>query len=110
MKSDKMKRTSHFLFAVSVASTLILSFGLSAFSADAEKKPEKQTEKQPEKQPVSKAKAKATDVSFEDMLVQGKYHFSDEAVTTVEDDKVLDALLGVRTDFKDRMKKSASRH
>lgn len=53
---------------------------------------------------------KTTDVSFEDVLVQGKYHFSDEAVTTVEDDKVLDALLGVRTDFKDRLKKSAARH
>lgn len=48
-----------------------------------------------------------TDVSFEDMLVQGKYHFSDEAVTTVEQDKILDSLLGIRKDFKDRIKKSA---
>jgi hypothetical protein len=56
------------------------------------------------------AKKKTTDVSFDDVLVQGKYHFSDEAVTTVENDKVLDALLGVRTDFKDRLKKSAARH
>ncbi len=56
------------------------------------------------------SKKKTTDVSFEDVLVNGKYHFSDEAVTTVENDKVLDALLGVRTDFKDRLKKSAARH
>ena len=55
-------------------------------------------------------KKKTTDVSFDDVLVQGKYHFADEAVTTVEQDKVLDALLGVRTDFKDRTKKSAARH
>lgn len=55
-------------------------------------------------------KQKTTDVSFDDVLVQGKYHFSDEAVTTVESDKVLDSLLGVRTDFKDRLKKSAARH
>lgn len=55
-------------------------------------------------------KKKTTDVSFEDVLVKGQYHFSDEAVTTVEQDKVLDALLGVRTDFKDRLKKSAARH
>lgn len=55
-------------------------------------------------------KKKSTELSFEDVLVQGKYHFSDEAVTTVEDDKVLDALLGVRTDFKDRIKKSTARH
>ena len=56
------------------------------------------------------AKKKTTDVNFDDVLVQGKYHFSDEAVTTVEGDKVLDALLGIRTDFKDRMKKSANRN
>ena len=60
--------------------------------------------------PAPAAAKKTTDVSFEDVLVQGKYHFSDEAVTTVEDDKVLDALLGVRTDFKDRLKKSSARH
>lgn len=52
---------------------------------------------------------KTTDVNFEDVLVQGKYHFSDEAVTTVEEDKVLDSLLGVRKDFKDRIRKSVSR-
>ncbi len=54
-------------------------------------------------------KKKSTEVSFDDLLVQGKYHFSDESVTTVEQDKVLDALLGVRTEFKDRIKKSATR-
>jgi hypothetical protein len=55
-------------------------------------------------------KKKTTEVSFEDVLIEGKYHFADEAVTTVEGDKVVDALLNVRTDFKDRMRKSASRH
>ena len=50
------------------------------------------------------------EVSFEDLLVQGKYQFADEAVTTVEDDKVLDSLLGVRKDFKDRLKRSAARY
>jgi len=44
-----------------------------------------------------------TEHNFEDMLVQGKFHFSDEAVTTVEEDKVLDSLIGVRKDFKDRL-------
>jgi hypothetical protein len=51
-----------------------------------------------------------TEHSFDDVLVQGKYHFSDEAVTTVEEDKVLDALIGVRTDFKDRLEQSAERY
>jgi hypothetical protein len=54
-------------------------------------------------------KAKVTEANFEDLLVQGKYHFSDEAVVTVEQDKILDALLGVRTDFKDRIEQSATR-
>lgn len=48
--------------------------------------------------------------NFEDLLVQGKYHFSDEAVTTVEADKVLDALIGVRGDFKDRLEQSDKRY
>lgn len=48
--------------------------------------------------------------NFEDLLVQGKYHFSDEAVTTVEEDKVLDSLLGIRAEFKDRMEKSAGQY
>ena len=52
--------------------------------------------------------AKATtEHNFEDILVQGKYHFSDESVTTVEEDKVLDSLIGVRSDFKDRLKQSS---
>ncbi len=51
-----------------------------------------------------------TEHTFDELLVQGKYHFSDEAVTTVEQDKVLDALIGVRTDFKDRIEASADRH
>ncbi len=55
-------------------------------------------------------KPENTDHSFDDVLVQGKYHFSDEAVTTVEEDKVLDALIGVRTDFKDRLEQSAERY
>lgn len=49
-----------------------------------------------------------TDMNFEDLLVSGQYHFSDEAVTTVEEDKVLNSLIGVRTDFKDRMKQSST--
>gem|GEM_PF-2015278 len=53
---------------------------------------------------------KSTEVNFDDVLVQGKYHFSDEAVKTVEQDEILDALLGVQTDFKDRLNKSAARH
>lgn len=55
-------------------------------------------------------KQKSTNFNFDELLIQGQYHFSDEVTTTVEQDKVLDALLGVRKDFKDRMKRSASRY
>jgi hypothetical protein len=54
-------------------------------------------------------KETTTEHNFEDVLVQGKYHYSDEAVTTVEEDKVLDSLIGVRTDFKDRLEQSSER-
>jgi len=71
--------------------------GLSSLSSAATKEEEKK-------------KDSSTAHNFEDLLVQGKYHFSDEAVTTVEEDKVLDSLIGVRSDFKDRLKKSTARH
>ena len=90
--------------AVLFVSTLLLMTSVLAAPAP------KESVKEPSKNVQGTASKKTTDVSFDDVLVQGKYHFSDEAVTTVEGDKVLDALLGVRTDFKDRMKKSASRH
>ena len=60
------------------------------------------------KSTTTAAEAKSeTSHNFEDLLVQGKYHFTDEAVSTVEEDKVLDSLLGLRSDFKDRMVQSA---
>ena len=49
-------------------------------------------------------------LSFEEILVQGKYQFSDEATVSVEQDKVLDSLLSVRKNFKDRIKKVATQH
>jgi hypothetical protein len=81
-----------------------------AFAADKKEEAKKDAAADAAAPAAAKATKKTTDVSFEDVLVQGKYHFSDEAVTTVEQDKILDALLGVRTDFKDRMKKSSARH
>ena len=64
------------------------------------------TPKKPETTAAGATSSSTTAHNFEDLLVQGKYHFSDEAVTTVEDDKVLDSLIGVRSDFKDRLKSS----
>ncbi len=71
-----------------------------------------QPAKAPTKMPTTKdaTKSEKTEHNFEDLLVQGKYHFSDEAVTTVEEDKVLDSLLGIRTDFKDKIEQSVGRY
>lgn len=82
---------------------LILSF-LSTLVFAAPSKDAK--DKSPEAPLPAKKTAEATNFNFEDLLVQGKYNFSDEAVTTVEEDKVLDSLIGVRSDFKDRLKSS----
>ncbi|HEY8270635.1 MAG TPA: hypothetical protein VIG33_07075 [Pseudobdellovibrionaceae bacterium] len=69
--------------------------------------PSKETKNRSSESAVSTQKnSEATNYNFEDLLVQGKYNFSDEAVTTVEEDKVLDSLIGVRSDFKDRLKSS----
>ncbi|RYZ65791.1 MAG: hypothetical protein EOP09_13720 [Proteobacteria bacterium] len=78
---------------------LVSSVGSAAPAPAAPKKPETSAA-------TAGAAASATAHNFEDLLVQGKYHFSDEAVTTVEEDKVLDSLIGVRSDFKDRLKSS----
>ncbi len=62
-----------------------------------------------DRSPEAKNAKKSTEMSFDELLIQGKYHFTDEAVTTVEQDKVLDGLLEVRKDFKDRIQQSTTR-
>ncbi len=53
---------------------------------------------------------KEQEISFDEIIVHGKHHFSDEVVRTVEQDKVLDSLLEVPRDFKDRVKMSSKRN
>lgn len=67
-------------------------------------------EEAPKNAAAKPAGKKTTEMNFEDLLIQGKYHFSDEAVATVEQDKVLDGLLDIRKDFKDRIKQSTARY
>ncbi len=81
----------------------------SSIVSDSKANPVQKTEESKDQKNNKNAK-KTTDVSFDDILVQGRYNFSDEAVTTVEEDKVLDALLGVRKDFDDRVKISRDEH
>ena len=44
-----------------------------------------------------------TDFSFNASTIRGKYHYATEGMITVEDDKKLIDLLGVRQHFKDRL-------
>ena len=48
-----------------------------------------------------------TEHNFEGLSVGGRYKTSMQAVVTIENEKVLDDLLGARTNFKDRLKKQA---
>ncbi len=76
----------------------LLFFSITAFSNDTK------TQKQ-NKMPIPKGRL-STDVRFDDQLVNGKFQNSFEAVSIVEDEKELDDLIGIRTSFKDRIKKS----
>ncbi len=53
-----------------------------------------------------KKKSLSTNVNFDDRLVGGKYQYSTEAITKVENDKALDDLIGVRKNFEDRLNRS----
>lgn len=50
-----------------------------------------------------------TNFSFDAASVHGKYQMAGQGVATVEDEKVLDDLLGLRRQFKDRELQEASR-
>ncbi len=56
----------------------------------------------PAKKAAAAQKKVSTQVDFDDRLVGGKYQYSTEAITKVEDDKSLEDLIGVRKNFKDR--------
>ncbi|MBY0384223.1 hypothetical protein K2X05_03615 [bacterium] len=50
-----------------------------------------------------------TTFSFEAASVRGKYQTAGQGIAMVEDEKVLDDLLGLRRSFKDRENQEASR-
>jgi hypothetical protein len=62
------------------------------------------------KKSVQKVKSNlGTSYVFEDGVVHGKYQYADESVSTVENEKVLNSLLGVRRDFRDRLQEETAR-
>ena len=57
--------------------------------------------------PLKKKGQLQTDVRFEENVLQGQYQVPTEAMATVENEKILGDLLGVRKHFKDRLKQAA---
>lgn len=55
---------------------------------------------------ASSATKLTTDAEFGDQLVNGQYQVPFEAISTVENEKSIDALIGVRKNFHDRIEKS----
>lgn len=55
---------------------------------------------------ASSAPKLTTDAEFGDHVVNGQYQVPFEAVSTVENEKSIDALIGVRKNFHDRIEKS----
>ncbi len=52
----------------------------------------------------------STDLRFDPSNVYGRHNHAGEAVVTVEDDKLMERLLGLRTHFKDRLKETSDQH
>lgn len=97
-----------------LAATMVASIGFSSVSALASDlttiKPASKGTKLSKKQKASgktgpsKSKGKLSrDVVFDGSVVNGKYLASGEAVSTVENEKKLNNLIGMRADFKDRL-------
>lgn len=51
----------------------------------------------------------STDIVFDGAMVNGRYHSAGEAVSTVEADKLLNNLVGLRRNFRDRLTDERSR-
>lgn len=84
----------------------IISASFSHAATSAKKRSTKKVQPAAVAQPKSKL---STDISFDDMFVGGKYQYADEALAVVENEKILHDLLGVRMDFKDRLKRETKR-
>jgi hypothetical protein len=98
--------------ALAVALLLIvaLSLPMTALAAKKKSKSHKSKARTSQMIPAAKSGSKlGTNFDFDDLIVRGKYQYADEALATVENEKDLDDLLGVRKHFKDRMKQASNR-
>lgn len=105
-----MKTLKATAVAKSAMVALVLSLGAS-FAAQAKTAVKADVKAQEQTKSKAKASKKANaknsklsrDIVFDGSVVKGKYLSAGEAVSTVESEKTLDNLIGVRTDFKDRL-------
>lgn len=89
------------------SSILLFSLFASATKTDLTKKKQKAKTSVTRSVPRSQEGSQlSTDVKFDDHLVGGKYQVPLEALSVVENEKILDELIGVRKDFNDRVEKS----
>ncbi|MES2769261.1 MAG: hypothetical protein V4596_08950 [Bdellovibrionota bacterium] len=95
-------KTLALAFALLFMATIFVVKDADAATQRDAKKKQKQSQTQAPKKKLS------TNLDFDDRTVGGKYNFSTEAITTVENDKSLDDLIGVRKNFKDRIERSES--
>ncbi len=83
--------------------SILLIIGLIVASSMAQAAPKKSTRAK-----QSKAHGDLqTDVRFDDSVLHGQYQVPEEALAKVENEKVLNDLLGIRKHFKDRLLESA---
>lgn len=87
--------------------TFIAAFGVVFAGPCAEAKTNK---KKAKKETANRTSALGTDHVFSDASVRGKYQYADEGSVTVEDEKELIDLLGMRRHFKDRLDVETTRN
>jgi len=90
---------------------LLLTLGLSFCIGAQAKTPEPQAKTASPKKALPGAQngQLGTNFSFDAASVHGKYQMAGQGVATVEDEKVVDDLLGMRRQFRDREQQEASR-
>lgn len=92
-----------------IAINLVLLFAFMAHAEGKEAKASKKASAQKRALPGAQNGQLGTNFSFDAASVHGKYQLAGQGVATVEDEKVLDDLLGLRRQFKDREQQEASR-
>lgn len=92
--------------------TAVLSLSLSSAPAEAKtsKKASESRSAQRKTQQAAHQRALGTDHVFSDASVRGKYQYADEGNVTIENEKELIDLLGMRRHFKDRLTSETGRN